>query len=190
MDKEKDGKSCWFIALKYLEFFVFVTAYCVALTPICARMDSYESLNVMGTKISSSNFLYGLAYSCKAGERAAAMSFSLTGIPISSLREINLLLRLRHSNIVELKEVVVGSQLERSDMLPDTLLCNLGWVCVCGLRSTFDHICCSLCVRVSLFLVMSYCEQDLASLLENMQTPFSEAQVGLKASHDDLQVCV
>ncbi|KAJ3596668.1 hypothetical protein NHX12_003072 [Muraenolepis orangiensis] len=28
----------------------------------------------------------------------------------------------------------------------------------------------------SLFLVMSYCEQDLASLLENMQTPFSEAQ--------------
>lgn len=26
---------------------------------------------------------------------------------------------------------------------------------------------------------MSYCEQDLASLLENMQTPFSEAQVKL-----------
>lgn len=24
---------------------------------------------------------------------------------------------------------------------------------------------------------MGYCEQDLASLLENMQTPFSEAQV-------------
>ncbi|XP_042571733.1 cyclin-dependent kinase 10 isoform X2 [Cyprinus carpio] len=65
------------------------------------------------------------------------------GIPISSLREINLLLRLRHPNIVELKEVVVGSHLE------------------------------------SLFLVMSYCEQDLASLLENMQSPFSEAQVRL-----------
>uniref|UniRef100_A0AAY4BUJ9 Protein kinase domain-containing protein n=1 Tax=Denticeps clupeoides TaxID=299321 RepID=A0AAY4BUJ9_9TELE len=63
------------------------------------------------------------------------------GIPISSLREITLLLRLRHPNIVELKEVVVGSHLE------------------------------------SLFLVMSYCEQDLASLLENMQSPFSEAQV-------------
>lgn len=30
---------------------------------------------------------------------------------------------------------------------------------------------------ISLFLVMSYCEQDLASLLENMQSPFSEAQV-------------
>uniref|UniRef100_A0A3P9H4W7 Cyclin-dependent kinase 10 n=1 Tax=Oryzias latipes TaxID=8090 RepID=A0A3P9H4W7_ORYLA len=35
-----------------------------------------------------------------------------------------------------------------------------------------------LCVfLLSLFLVMSYCEQDLASLLENMQTPFSETQV-------------
>lgn len=37
----------------------------------------------------------------------------VTGIPISSLREITLLLRLRHPNIVELKEVVVGNHLER-----------------------------------------------------------------------------
>lgn len=29
----------------------------------------------------------------------------------------------------------------------------------------------------SIFLVMSYCEQDLASLLDNMQNPFSESQV-------------
>jgi cyclin-dependent kinase 10 len=29
----------------------------------------------------------------------------------------------------------------------------------------------------SIFLVMNYCEQDLASLLDNMQTPFSESQV-------------
>lgn len=28
---------------------------------------------------------------------------------------------------------------------------------------------------------MGYCEQDLASLLENMQTPFSEAQVQVGA---------
>ncbi|NWI68420.1 CDK10 kinase, partial [Todus mexicanus] len=63
------------------------------------------------------------------------------GMPISSLREITLLLQLRHPNVVELKEVVVGNHLE------------------------------------SIFLVMGYCEQDLASLLENMQTPFSEAQV-------------
>lgn len=29
----------------------------------------------------------------------------------------------------------------------------------------------------SIFLVMAYCEQDLASLLDNMSAPFSEAQV-------------
>jgi len=29
----------------------------------------------------------------------------------------------------------------------------------------------------SMFLVMTYCEQDLASLLDNMQSPFSESQV-------------
>ena len=29
----------------------------------------------------------------------------------------------------------------------------------------------------SMFLVMEYCEQDLACLLDNMQSPFSESQV-------------
>jgi len=32
-------------------------------------------------------------------------------------------------------------------------------------------------VLFSIFLLMSYCEQDLASLLDNMQKPFTEAQV-------------
>lgn len=63
------------------------------------------------------------------------------GLPISGLREINLLLNLRHRNIVHLKEVVVGKSLE------------------------------------SVFLVMEYCEQDLASLLDNMNAPFTESQV-------------
>lgn len=30
---------------------------------------------------------------------------------------------------------------------------------------------------LSIFLAMEYCEQDLASLLDNMQTPFTESQV-------------
>lgn len=63
------------------------------------------------------------------------------GVPISGIREINLLLSVRHENIVHLKDVVVGKSLE------------------------------------SIFLVMEYCEQDLASLLDNMQSSFSEAQV-------------
>ncbi|XP_072135941.1 cyclin-dependent kinase 10 isoform X2 [Mobula birostris] len=75
------------------------------------------------------------------GAKEIPLHLCFKGIPISSLREINLLLKLRHPNIVELKEVVVGNHLD------------------------------------SIFLVMGYCEQDLASLLENMQSPFSEAQV-------------
>ena len=63
------------------------------------------------------------------------------GVPVSGLREINILINIRHPNIVLLKVVVVGRSLD------------------------------------SIFLVMEYCEQDLASLLDNMQTPFSESQV-------------
>lgn len=63
------------------------------------------------------------------------------GVPLSSLREVTLLLRIKHPNIVQLKEVVVGRHLN------------------------------------SMFLVMEYCEQDLACLLDNMQTPYTESQV-------------
>lgn len=63
------------------------------------------------------------------------------GMPLSGLREINLLLNLKHKNIVYLKEVVVGKSLE------------------------------------NVFLVMEYCEQDLASLLDNLNAPFTESQV-------------
>ncbi|XP_014916293.1 cyclin-dependent kinase 10-like isoform X1 [Poecilia latipinna] len=108
----------------------------------CRSVREFEKLNRIGEGT------YGIVYRArdtKSDEIVALkkvrMDNEKDGIPISSLREITLLLRLRNPNIVELKEVVVGSHLE------------------------------------SLFLVMSYCEQDLASLLENMQTPFSEAQV-------------
>ncbi|KAG7473224.1 hypothetical protein MATL_G00093340, partial [Megalops atlanticus] len=108
----------------------------------CRGVKEFEKLNRIGEGT------YGIVYRARdtrSGEIVALkkvrMDKEKDGIPISSLREITLLLKLRHPNVVELREVVVGSHLE------------------------------------SIFLVMSYCEQDLASLLENMQTPFSEAQV-------------
>ncbi|KAG9272095.1 cyclin-dependent kinase 10 isoform X1 [Astyanax mexicanus] len=108
----------------------------------CRNVKEFEKLNRIGEGT------YGIVYRARdtrtneiVALKKVRMDKEKDGIPISSLREITLLLRLRHPNIVELKEVVVGSHLE------------------------------------SLFLVMSYCEQDLASLLENMQSPFSEAQV-------------
>jgi len=65
----------------------------------------------------------------------------LSGLPICSVREIGILQQLSHCNIIELREVVVGRELD------------------------------------SMFLVMTYCEQDLASLIDNMKTPFTEAEV-------------
>lgn len=41
------------------------------------------------------------------------MDLERDGIPVSSLREIQVLLNCRHENIVQLKEVVVGRSLER-----------------------------------------------------------------------------
>lgn len=41
------------------------------------------------------------------------MEHEKDGIPVSGLREIQVLLSCRHENIVHLKEVVVGRSLER-----------------------------------------------------------------------------
>lgn len=83
------------------------------------------------------------------------------GLPVSGLREIQILLSCNHDNIVHVNEVLVGRSLE------------------------------------SIFVSMEYCEQDLASLLDNMSTPFTESQVkclvlqvlkGLKYLHSNFIV--
>lgn len=105
-------------------------------------VDSYEQLNLIGEGT------YGIVYrakNVKTGEIVALKKIRMerekSGLPICSVREIRLLQDLRHKNIVELIEVVVGEELE------------------------------------SMYLVMQYCEQDLASLVDNMKQPFNEPQV-------------
>ncbi|XP_010767697.1 cyclin-dependent kinase 10 [Notothenia coriiceps] len=80
----------------------------------CRSVREFEKFNRIGEGT------YGIVYRArdtKSDEIVALkkvrMDKEKDGVPISSLREITLLLRLRHPNIVELKEVVVGSQLER-----------------------------------------------------------------------------
>ncbi|KAF9164616.1 Cyclin-dependent kinase 10 [Actinomortierella ambigua] len=63
------------------------------------------------------------------------------GLPISSLREIKLLKTLRHENVVLVKEVAVGNDLDQ------------------------------------IFLVMEYCEQDMATLLDSIKTRYEPSEV-------------
>lgn len=105
-------------------------------------VSEFEKLNCIGKGT------YGVVYRGRdkinqeiVALKKVRMENEQWGLPISSMREINLLLNLRHENIVELREVAVGKSLR------------------------------------SMFLVMTYCEQDLASLLDNMPQPFTEAQI-------------
>ena len=105
-------------------------------------VDCYEKLNQIGEGT------YGIVYRARnteTGEVVALKKIRMegekSGLPVCSVREIGILMGLRHRNIVELTEVVVGEGLE------------------------------------SIFLVMQYCEQDLASLVDNMKQPFNEPQI-------------
>ena len=105
-------------------------------------VTDFEKLNRIGEAT------YGVVYraketksNCIVALKKVRMEKEKEGLPISGLREINLLLNIDHRNIVQLQEVVVGNSLQ------------------------------------SIFLVMEYCHHDLASLLDNMKVPFSEAQI-------------
>ncbi|KAG4077298.1 hypothetical protein HA402_009927 [Bradysia odoriphaga] len=128
----------------------------------CRLVTEFEKLNRIGEGT------YGIVYRARdtsnneiVALKKVRMDQEKDGLPVSGLREIHILKKCSHENIVRLKEVVVGRSLE------------------------------------SIFLAMEYCEQDLASLLDNMTTPFSESQVkcivlqvlkGLKYLHSNFIV--
>lgn len=79
----------------------------------CRSVDEFERMNRIdeGT--------YGVVYRArdkKTGEVVALkrvkMEKEREGFPLTSLREINILLSIHHSSIVDVKEVVVGSNLD------------------------------------------------------------------------------
>ncbi|KAG0502278.1 hypothetical protein HPP92_002350 [Vanilla planifolia] len=79
----------------------------------CRSVDEFERLN----KIDEGT--YGIVYRAKdkkTGEIVALkrvkMEKEREGFPLTSLREINILLSLHHQSIVDVKEVVVGSSLD------------------------------------------------------------------------------
>ncbi|XP_075154394.1 cyclin-dependent kinase 10 [Haematobia irritans] len=108
----------------------------------CRAVTEFEKLNRIGEGT------YGIVYRARdtrtneiVALKKVRMDQEKDGLPVSGLREITILKKCKHENIVHLREVVVGKSLE------------------------------------SMFLVMEYCEQDLASLLDNMTQPFAESEV-------------
>ncbi|VDM16513.1 unnamed protein product [Hydatigera taeniaeformis] len=86
----------------------------------CRSVSDFEKLNRIGEGT------YGIVYRARdsvTGEIVALkkvrMENERDGIPISSLREITLLLSIKHPNVVQLREVVVGRSLDSwiSDMV-------------------------------------------------------------------------
>jgi len=79
----------------------------------CNSIDNYERLNYIHEGV------YGQVFRARdriTGEIFAIKKAKLTkekeGFPITSIREINLLLGMKHPNIVNVKEVVTGSSLD------------------------------------------------------------------------------
>lgn len=86
----------------------------------CRSVDNYEQVNFIdqGT--------YGMVFKARCrqtGELYALKQIkfgpetSKIGFPISALREINILLSLQHPNIVRVKEMVVGSSIDKIYMV-------------------------------------------------------------------------
>ncbi|VVC24135.1 Protein kinase domain,Protein kinase-like domain,Serine/threonine-protein kinase, active [Cinara cedri] len=110
----------------------------------CRFVSEFDKLNRIGEGT------YGVVYRAKDKKSPVEQIVALKqirmenekeGLPISAIREISLLFKCDHENIVRLHEIVVGKRLD------------------------------------SIFLSMEYCEHDLSSLLHNMTTAFTEAQV-------------
>jgi cyclin-dependent kinase 10 len=107
-------------------------------------VENYEKINILGQGT------YGICY--RVRDKQTKKEYALKkvkvdkdlfrdGFPISCLREISILKICNHDNVVKLKEVAVGNELQK------------------------------------IYLVMEYCEQDLASLLDNLNKPFTESEV-------------
>ncbi|RRT61466.1 hypothetical protein B296_00017870 [Ensete ventricosum] len=101
----------------------------------CRSVDEFERLN----KINEGT--YGVVYRAKdkkTGEIVALKKVKMEkereGFPLTSLREINILLSFHHPSVVDVKEVVVGSSLDSIFMVMEYMEHDLK-----GLMETMKH---------------------------------------------------
>ena len=77
------------------------------------------------------------------------------GFPITALREISVLMRLKHRHIIDVVEVVMGHSLD--EYVP--------------------ALCMKAFTIISIFMVMEFMQHDLRSLTEQMTNPFLQSEV-------------
>jgi cell division cycle 2-like protein len=89
-----------------------------------------------------------------------------SGLPVTGLREIQILKSCNHRNVVHLQEVVVGedtSKIEKYE-LPSHI-------------TTPGQLAANLFLGRSIFLVLEFVEHDVKSILEDMPEPFLASEV-------------
>jgi hypothetical protein len=94
--------------------------------PKCRSVDCFEKVPSIYPLIHQLGRIqegsYGVVYKAKDKEtgqivalKRIKMDNNQEGFPISSLREINILMKLQHDNIVTVKEIVIGGKNDRYD---------------------------------------------------------------------------
>ncbi|KEY64296.1 hypothetical protein S7711_06342 [Stachybotrys chartarum IBT 7711] len=118
----------------------------------CPNVDKYQKLNdieegtygwvARATEVSTGRIV--------ALKRLKLMPSDRDGLPVTGLREIQILRSCNHGNVVALHEVVVGSEVFKRD------------------KQVHDP---------SIFLVMEFLEHDLGSILADMPQPFLSSEI-------------
>ncbi|KAF5237146.1 hypothetical protein FANTH_10924 [Fusarium anthophilum] len=121
----------------------------------CRSVENYEKLNdieegTYGWVARATNKATGKVVALK---RLKLEPQDRNGLPVTGLREIQILKDCQHRNIVTMEEVVVGDDVSRPDKLQLTASPS------------------------SLFLVLEFVEHDLKSILDDMPEPFLSSEV-------------
>lgn len=132
----------------------------------CRSIEDFELLACIGEGT------YGRVWKARDTKREAIVALKqmrllpkqshLEGLPRGALREITLLKKLQHPNIVELIEVAVGPDISRARRPTAQESRNEG--------SLF-------CGNCYVYLVFEFCERDLADLVDEQSTPFGPAEI-------------
>ncbi|KAI8715596.1 Protein kinase domain-containing protein [Fusarium sp. LHS14.1] len=131
----------------------------------CRSVENYEKLN----DIEEGTYGWVARATDKATGKVVALKrlkldpADRNGLPVTGLREIQILKDCQHRNIVSMVEVVVGDDVSRPDKYAPS--------------PTIETSQLTNSPRSSLFLVLEFVEHDLKSILEDMPEPFLSSEV-------------